>query len=154
MVFAIHQHECVAKAYICRHICVPSLMNPLPTLSPPHHSRLSQSTGFGGLALYITIHFWTNQKFGKTSPFPYFISPFHFQLWEDPRTFLAFLVAQSVKNLPAMLETWVWSLGWKDRLEEGMATHSSILAWKIPMDRGAWWAAIHGVTKNQTWLSD
>ena len=44
----------------------------------------------------------------------------------------AFLVAQMVKNLPAMLETWVQSLGWEDALEEGMETHSSILAWRIP----------------------
>ena len=42
-----------------------------------------------------------------------------------------------VKNLPAMQETWVRSLGWEDPLEEGMATHSSILAWRIPMDKGA-----------------
>ena len=41
-------------------------------------------------------------------------------------------VAQMVKNLPAVQETWVPSLGWKDPLEKGMATHSSILAWKIP----------------------
>ena len=44
----------------------------------------------------------------------------------------AFLVAQMVKNLPAMQETWVPSLGWDDPLEKGMATHSSILAWEIP----------------------
>ena len=47
-----------------------------------------------------------------------------------------------VKNPPAMQktqETWVQSLGWEGPLEEGMATHSSILAWRIPMDRGAWW---------------
>ena len=44
----------------------------------------------------------------------------------------ASLVAQTVKNLPAMQETWIWSLGWEDPLEEGMATHSSILVWKIP----------------------
>ena len=50
----------------------------------------------------------------------------------------ASLVAQLVKNMPAMQETWVRSLGWEDLLEEGMATHSSILAWRIPMDRGAW----------------
>ena len=62
----------------------------------------------------------------------------------------AFLVAQLVKNLLAMQETWVQSLGWEDTLEEGMATHSSILAWGILMDRGAWWAAVHGVTKSQT----
>ena len=42
------------------------------------------------------------------------------------------------KNPPAMREIWVQSLGLKDSLEEGMTTHSSILAWRIPMDRGAW----------------
>ena len=59
-------------------------------------------------------------------------------------------MAQIVKSLPTMQETWVRSLGWKDLLEEGMATHSSILAWRIPMDRGAWWATGHEVTKRQT----
>ena len=43
-----------------------------------------------------------------------------------------------VKNLPAMQETQVQSLGWEDPLEEGIATRSSILAWRISMDRGAW----------------
>ena len=52
-----------------------------------------------------------------------------------------------VKNPPAMQETWVPSLGWEDPLEEGMVTPSSILAWRIPMDRGAWSATVHGVTK-------
>ena len=47
-------------------------------------------------------------------------------------TFWASLVAQLVKNLPAMQETWIRSLGWKDPLEKGTATHSSILAWRIP----------------------
>ena len=59
-------------------------------------------------------------------------------------SFGASLVAQAVKNLPAMWETWVQSLDWEDPLEEGMATHSSILAWRIPMDRGAWRATVHG----------
>ena len=45
-------------------------------------------------------------------------------------------------------------LGWEDPLEEGMAIHSSILAWRIPTDRGAWWATVHGVTKSQTQVSD
>ena len=49
----------------------------------------------------------------------------------------ASFVAQLVKNPSAMQETWVRSLGWDDPLEEGMATHSSVLAWKIPKDRGA-----------------
>ena len=67
---------------------------------------------------------------------------------------LASLLTQTVKNPPAMWETRIWSLGWEDPLEEGMATHSSILAWRIPMDRGAWWAIVHGVTKSRIWLSD
>ena len=50
----------------------------------------------------------------------------------------ASLVAQTVKNPPAMQETWVQSLDWEGLLEEGMATHSSILAWRNPMDREAW----------------
>ena len=57
-------------------------------------------------------------------------------------------VAQLVKNLPAMWETWLQSLGWGDPLEEEMATHSSILAWRTPMDRGAWLATVHGVTES------
>ena len=63
---------------------------------------------------------------------------------------LASLVAQLVKNLPAMWETWVQSLGWEDPLDEGMANHSSILAWRIYMDRGALWATVPGVTKSWT----
>ena len=55
------------------------------------------------------------------------------------------LVAQMVKNLPAMQGTGVQSLGQKDPLEKGMATLSSILAWRIPRDRRAWQATLHGV---------
>ena len=50
-------------------------------------------------------------------------------------------------------EMQVCSLGWEDPLEEGMATRSSILVWRIPMDRGAWRATVHRVAKSQTWLS-
>ena len=52
-----------------------------------------------------------------------------------------------------MRETWVCSLGQEDPLQEGMATHSSILAWRIPMDRGAWWATVSGVAQSPTGLS-
>ena len=62
----------------------------------------------------------------------------------------AFLVAQLIKNLPAEQETWAWSLGWEDALEKEMTTHSSILAWRIPLDRGAWWATVHGVAESST----
>ena len=55
-----------------------------------------------------------------------------------------------VKNTSAMWETGVQCLGWENPLEEGMATHPSTLAWRIPMDRGAWRATVHGVTKSQT----
>ena len=56
----------------------------------------------------------------------------------------ASLVVQLVKNPPAMRETWVRSLGWEDPLEKGMATHSSILAWRIPL------TVYHGVTESDT----
>ena len=52
------------------------------------------------------------------------------------------------KNLPAIQETQVGSLGWEDPVEKEMATHSSILAWRIAMERGAWWAAVHGVAES------
>ena len=64
------------------------------------------------------------------------------------------LVAQTVMNPPIMQETWVWSLGWEDPLEEDTATHSSILAWRIPMDRGVWRATVHGMAESQTRLSN
>ena len=60
------------------------------------------------------------------------------------------LVAQVVKNLCAMQETWVRSLGQEDPLENGMAIHSSILNLENPMDRGAWKATVHGVPKSWT----
>ena len=67
---------------------------------------------------------------------------------------MASLVAQRIKHLPAKKETRVRSLGWEDPLEEeGMATHSSILAWRILMDRGAWRATVHRVSKSRTRLS-
>ena len=68
--------------------------------------------------------------------------------WNDQKnisnqTPRASLVAQMVKNLPAIQETQVQPLGQEDPLEKGMAMHSSILAWRIPMDKGAWWATVH-----------
>ena len=63
-------------------------------------------------------------------------------------------MAQLVKNLSAVQETLVRSLGWEDPLEEEMATHSRILAWRVPMDGEAWQVAVHGAAKRQTRLSD
>ena len=69
----------------------------------------------------------------------------------------ASLVAQMVKNVPAIWETQVQSLGWEDPMEKGMTIHSTelltILAWRT-LNRGAWWAIVHGVAKTQTWLSN
>ena len=58
-------------------------------------------------------------------------------------------MAQTVKNLPAMQETWVQSLGQEDPLQKGMVSHSSILV-ENSMDRGTWWATVHGVTQSRT----
>ena len=67
--------------------------------------------------------FWTGRKLTR---------------FNIPKRWKASLGAQMVKNLPAEWETWVQSLGWEDPLEEGMATHSNILAWRISVNRGAW----------------
>ena len=58
--------------------------------------------------------------------------------------FLGFPCGSDGKELPAMWETWVKSLGWEDALEEGMATQSIAFAWRISADRGTWWATVHG----------
>ena len=63
-------------------------------------------------------------------------------------------MAQMVKNLPAMHETWVWSLGQEDSLEKAMPTHSHCSCLENSMDREAWCAAVHGVTKSRTRLRD
>ena len=105
----------------------------------------------GSAVLYIVFNFqyWLKNLCKNQRPKPgiTFILKTRNILWVS-------LVAQMIKKLPAMWETWVRSLGWEDPLEEGVATHSSILAWRIPMDQGAWQVTVHGVAKSQTWLSD
>ena len=99
----------------------------LPDPSEPQHlctcrpSCLKPSSQHPtGLLLYFLFGLYPNDTFSPSLPFPScFTLP-----WP--------LVAQLVKNPPAMRETSVWSLGWEDPLEEGKATHSSILAWRIP----------------------
>ena len=69
--------------------------------------------------------------------------------WDDSMHHKGFPGGSVVKNLPAMQETWVQSLGWEDLLEEGMAIHSSIPSWRIPWTLEA---TVHRVIQNQTWL--
>ena len=64
--------------------------------------------------------------------------------WYSLSTFLKYSL---VKNLPAMQESWVQFLGQEDPLEKEMATHSSILAWRIPWTGGTWWATVYGVAR-------
>ena len=66
---------------------------------------------------------------------------------------LSYLVAQMVKNLPAMQETRVWSLSQEDPLEKEMTTHSSIVAWRIPWTEEPGGLQSMGVTESRTWLS-
>ena len=66
---------------------------------------------------------------------------------------VASLVGQRVKRLPAMWEAWIWSPGWEDPLEKEMATHSSILAWKIPRMEEPRRLQVHGIAKSRTRLS-
>ena len=104
--------------------------------------------------MYLRIT-WGNFKTYNESSLP---RSFKLHVWggalaffKAPRWFLgASFVAHMVKSLPAMWETQVGFLGQEDPLEKEMATHSSILVWKNPMDGGAWRATVHGVTKSQT----
>ena len=85
--------------------------------------------------LFCLMEFKLNFKNHLLEGFPDILTPPHTtELINLPQAHYlrAFLVAQMVKNLPTMQETWAWSLGQEDPLEKGMATHSSILAWRIP----------------------
>ena len=117
--------------------------------SPPHQGK----SDFSG------THFIRFRTYGNIGPNPTHLSAYHSEENKAPyvhsqkKKCLASLVAQSVKNLPAMWETWVQSQGWEDPLEKGTAIYCSILAWRIPMDRGDWRATVHGVAKSGTRLS-
>ena len=83
----------------------------------------------------------------------YWLSVFLLGRWNELLCFgllWASLVAQTVNNPPAVRETWIRSLGWEDPLEKEMATHSSILAWRITIGRGVWQLQSNGVAKSQT----
>ena len=104
--------------------------------------------GFGGFSISLTGKESTCNA-GDPSSIPGSGRSFGEGIGYQLQYFWTFLVAQMVKNLPAMRETWIQSLGWEDPLEKGMATHSNILAWRIPMDRGAWRATLYGVAKSR-----
>ena len=87
---------------------------------------------------------------------PPFILPASIKLYIHPKEASSRSYAevfQTVKNLPAMQNTQVQSLGWEDPQEKKMATHSSILAWRLLMDRGFWRATVHGVAKSWTQMN-
>ena len=91
--------------------------------------------------LQVSIQDWRAIPFSRGSSWPRnqtrisCIAGRFFTIWARVNKRRASLVALSVKNLPAMWETQVWFLGWEDPLEEGMANHSSILVWRIPVDQ-------------------
>ena len=88
----------------------------------------------------------------------YKMTPLTFNCWESALTSLHSTHYNAYTGLPWWLRQWriclqetgVWSLGWEDPLEKGMATHPSILAWRIPMDREAWQMGYNGVAKSRT----
>ena len=113
----------------------------LQGISPPRdQNRVSASTP------QEILHCWDNR---------YAMETLHYSKHRSLYWLIDRLPGGSMeKNVPSMWETWVQFLVWEDSLKEGMATHSSVLPWRIPMDRGAWQATVYGVTKGQTRLSD
>ena len=97
---------------------------------------------FTSLAKVLSVFIFFKNNFCLYYFSPFLFSTSLYSVW-DP------MVAQLVKNPPAVLEAWVWSLGQEDPLEEGMTPHSGILAWRIPVDRDAWQAAVSGVTERE-----
>ena len=125
----------------------------IPKLGSPWFLQESVLTSIANMILWVFVKSWPEERTllvksknkTKLSLYIYIYKRKSFYIAKD-------LVAQTVKNPLAMWETCVWCLGWEDPLEEGMATHSSILTWKILMNRGAWWATVHGVAKSWTLL--
>ena len=135
--------------------------------SPCKRKEFSFQSAFGLKAATLTVGLSSllvcSAQFGLASPYHYLSQSLKIYLCVHTHTHThththiileASLVAQMVKNLPVMQETWVWFLGQKDHLEKGMATHSSILAWRIPWTRGDWWATVHGVRVEDKWVTN
>ena len=94
---------------------------------------------------------WSSLTLSFDLKFAFLESCFKLKINPISHHLLAFLRAQAVKNLPARQETWVQSLAWEDAQKKGMATHSSMVAWRIPRTEKP---GRHGVVKSWTWLSD
>ena len=130
----------VLVAQSCLALCE-SMDCSLPGFSV-HGGSLGKKTGVGCHALLQGIFLTQGSTPGLLTADGFFTTS---DTWEPTS-----LVAQTVKHLPAMRETHVQSLGREDPLEEEMATHSSILAWKTLMDREVWQATVHGVANSRT----
>ena len=127
---------------------------PTPSAQHIHLSGHCLFVLWAGLSQTWTLICKTRAGSSDRHGFCLLLFPFHSPCYLYISQPCASQVVLMVKNSPAMQESRVQSLGREDPLEKGMATHSGILAWRIPMDRGAWWAAVHGVTKSRTGLSD
>ena len=122
-------------------------------LSPPRSPSKHTHPAHAGTTAILTTFAWVC----PTLFFVWAKSKILWQIWFDTYygKVKASQVAQCVKNLLAVQEIqepWVQSLRWEDLLEEDMVTHSSILAWTVPIDRGVWQATVHSVTKSRTGL--
>ena len=126
----------------------------IPKLGSPWFLRASMLTSIANMILWVFIKSWPEERTLLMKSKIYTHTHTHIYIYIRKSFYIAKdLVAQTAKNPLAMWETWVWTLGYEDPLEEGMATYSSFLTWRILMDRGAWWATVHGVAKSWTRLS-
>ena len=107
---------------------------------------LSGSTGKGKAVWGSSPSF---SRVGEQRP-----EPAPWPVWRSLLLHWASLVAQVVKDSPVMQETWLRSLGQEDPLEKGKGYSLQYSCLENSMDRGAWWATVHGVAKNRTQLSD
>ena len=112
-------------------------------------SKVTQPGSTELLLHYYYLHYYTYYFDLK-----YNISSMHASSFSPGVHCSVFIKCSVNKSLPAMWETQVWSLGEEDPLEKEIAIHSSILAWRVPMDRRVWQVTLHGVSKSWTWLSD
>ena len=122
------------------------------TARPQDHGHGHPISGPAGTCRLMP-HLTLDTHMDSNRPTASLVSPSSQCYYDELLNDRASLVAQTVKNLPAVQEAWVRSLGGEDPLEQGMATPLQYSCLENPMDRGAWQAAVHGVTKSQMRLS-